>query len=286
MRVAYFTAGTHGAGHVVRGVAVQRALERRGAGVEFRLFSPPSPFARLAGAAHTPVTVDPTELRSPPRARASGLARALHDFAPDVVLVDLFWVPLAFVPLPCPAWLLLRSVPPAWLVGPKEARFDATDYQHVFAIEPAPGLERFEALPPVVVCNRDEARPREALCAVLDADPRAPLHVIARGGLAADAAPLRAVAPTPGAQVRELDLSAPDAPFPLAPYLAGLGPTDTLVAAPGYNTFWEAWTLGFAPRVRWVPLTRTLDDAAWRARLTPQPVTQNGADVLAERLTR
>lgn len=281
MRVAYFTAGTHGAGHVVRGVALQRALARTGARVDFRLFSPPSPFAHLAGDAHTPVRIDAAELRSPALAAQSAVAGALRAWAPDLLLIDLFWVPLAFVPLPCPAWLLLRSVPPAWLVGPREARFDARRYERVFAIEPAPGLERFEALPPVVVCNPDEARPREALCTLLEAEPQAPLHLIARGGLPADAAPLRAVPPAPGAQVRELDLAAPGAPFPLAPYLAGLAPEDVLVAAPGYNTFWEAWWLGFAPRVRWVPLARTFDDAAWRAGLVPTRPSRNGADVLA-----
>lgn len=284
MRVAYFTAGTHGAGHVVRGVALQRALARSGAPVEFRLFAPPSPFARLAGDAHTPVTVDAEELRVPLRAAQSSLARALREWAPDVLLIDVFWVPLVFVPMPCPAWLLLRSVPPAWLVGPKEARFDASRYQRVFAIEPAPGLERFEALPPVVVCRREEARSRDELCALVGADPKAPLHLIARGGLPTDAEPLRAVAPRAGAQVRELDLAAPGAPFPLAPYLAGLGSEDVLVAAPGYNTFWEAQWLGFAPRVRWVPLKRTLDDAAWRAGLGPSVMGRNGADVLAAQL--
>lgn len=286
MRVGYFTAGTHGAGHLVRGVAVHRALRRLGASVDFRIFSPASPFAHVAAGVHQAVEIDPAQLRAPGTAASSALARALTAWAPDVLLVDLFWVPLAFVPLPCPAWLLLRSVPPAWLVGPKEARFDPSRFARVFAIEPAPGLGRFEALPPIVVCNPDEALPREALCALVDADPRAPLHLMARGGLPSDAAALRAVTPAAGAQVRELDLARADAPFPLAPYLAGLGPADTLVAAPGYNTFWEAAWLGFAPRVRWVPIPRTFDDAAWRAGLAPAPFPANGADVLAAALTQ
>jgi hypothetical protein len=264
----------------VRGVALQRALQRRGAPITFGLFSPPSPFARVAGAAHQVVHVDAAELRTRETAATSALARALTAWKPDLLVVDLFWVPLAFVPLPCPAWLLLRSVPPAWLVGPREARFDATRFERVLAIEPAPGLERFEGLPPIVVANPDEARPRESLCRLVHAEPDAPLHLVTRGGLATDGASLRALAPAPGAQVRELDLSQPDAPFPLAPFLAGLGPTDTLVAAPGYNTFWEAQWLGFAPRVRWVPIKRTFDDAAWRAGLAPV-IKANGADVLA-----
>lgn len=285
MRVAYFTAGSHGAGHLVRGLALERALRRAGAAVEFRLFGPPSPFAHVAGGLHEAVPIDAAELRVPERARASALARALAAWAPQLLVLDLFWVPLAFVPLPCPTWLLLRSVPPWWLVGPKESRFDPARYERVFAIEPAPGLERFEVLPPVVVANRDEARPREALCALLDADPARPLHLVAHAGLPSDAATLEALAPAAGAQVRRVDLAQPGAPFPLAPWLVGLGPEDVLVAAPGYNTFWEAHWLGYAPRVRWVPIARTLDDAAWRAGSAPPAGwTENGADALARRL--
>ncbi len=285
MRVAYFTAGSHGAGHLVRGLALERALRRAGAAAEFRLFGPPSPFAHVAGGLYEAVPIDAAELRVPERARTSALARALAAFAPQLLVLDLFWVPLAFVPLPCPVWLLLRSVPPWWLVGPKELRFDASRYERVFAIEPAPGLERFEALPPVVVANRDEARPRGALCALLGADPARPLHLVARAGLPTDAATLEAVLPSERAQVRHIDLAQPGAPFPLAPWLAGLGPEDVLVAAPGYNSFWEAQWLGYARRVRWVSIPRTLDDAAWRAGSGPPTAwTENGADVLARRL--
>ncbi len=285
MRVAFFTAGTHGAGHLVRGVALHRALLRRGAQVDYRLFSPPSPFARIAEGVHHPVAVDAAELRVPERARTSALAKALADFAPDLLIVDLFWVPLVFVPVTCPTWLLLRSVPAWWLVGPKESRFDPARYQRVFAIEPAPGLGAFESLPPVVVANRHEARSRADLCALVGADPARPLHLTVRAGLPSDAEPLDAVAPRAGAQPRALDLSRSDAPFPLAPWLAGLAPGDVLVAAPGYNTFWEAQWLGFAPRVQWVPITRTLDDAAWRAGVSaPAAWAENGADVLARRI--
>jgi hypothetical protein len=284
VRIAYFTAGSHGAGHLVRGVALERALQRRAAAFEYRLFSPPSAFARVAQGFHQPISVDAAELREPARARTSALARALAAFEPDLLIVDLFWVPLAFVPVRCPTWLLLRSVPPWWLVGPKESRFDTARYERIFAIEPAPGLSAFEALPPVVVANPDEARSRDELCARLDADPSRPLHVTMRAGLSADAGPLAAVRAHPEAQVRELDLALPDAPFPMAPWLTGLAPRARLVAAPGYNTFWEAQWLGFAQRVTWVPIARTLDDAAWRAHASPPPDwRENGADLLAAR---
>ncbi len=287
MRIAYFTAGTHGAGHLVRGLAILRALRRCGSRAEYRLFAPPSSFAWIASDVHHPVTIDPRELRDPARAPDSSLARAIHAYAPDVLVVDLFWVPLVFVPLPCPVWLLLRSVPPVWLVGPEEARFEASRYARVFAIEPAPGLETFESIPPVVVANRDEARTRDELCALLGARADAPLHLLARGGMPSDLGPLSSVVSADGAQVHDLDLTRHDAPFPLAPWLAGMEDQDTLVAAPGYNTWWESHWLGFAPRVTWVPMQRTFDDARWRATCVPaRGWVDNGADVLATRLVR
>lgn len=282
MRVAYFTAGSHGAGHLVRGVALWRALQRRSRDVTFRLFAPASPFASIAAEVHQPVSVDPQQLRDPHTAKSSSIAREFAAFAPDVLIVDLFWVPLAFVPLPCRAWLLLRSVPPVWLVGPKEARFDASRYERVFAMEPAPGLKRFESLAPIVVANRDEVRTREELCARLKADPSRPLHLLARAGLPSDLTSLSAIAPIDGAQVRDIELTENAVPFPAAPWFGALAGNDRLVAAPGYNTYWESHWLGFAERVTWVPIKRVFDDAVWRAQCPPPKTwNENGADTLA-----
>lgn len=285
MRLTFFTAGTQGAGHVVRAVALQRALRRAGHDdVELTVVAPPTPFLRLVGAAARPTVVDASVLRDPARAAASDVARAIAESAPDVVVIDLFWVPLVFVPLPCPAWLLLRSVPPAWLVGPKEARFDAGRYARVLAIEPAPGLERFEAIDPIVVVDRDERATRSALAARLGVDAREPLQVIARGGLDSDGALLDEAATRRGGRWHHLDLHNHDAPFPAAPLLAA---ADAVVAAPGYNTFWESRLLGFSSRTTWVPIKRALDDAAWRASLPDDVIPRhNGADTLVELLRR
>lgn len=283
MRVTFFTAGSHGAGHVVRACALQRALQRAGRhDVELTVVAPPSPFLRLVGAAARPTVVDAAALRDPARAGDSDVARAIRASAPDVVVIDVFWVPLVFVPLPCPAWLLLRSVPPAWLVGPKEARFDAARYARVLAIEPALLLGRFEAIDPIVVVDREDRRSRADLAASVDADVNAPLQVIVQGGLPSDRAVLQDAAARRGGVWHSLDLHADDAPFPAAPFLAA---ADAVVAAPGYNTFWESRLLGFSARTTWVPIPRALDDSAWRAGL-PDDVTprDNGADTLVRML--
>jgi len=285
MRVVFFTAGTHGAGHLVRAVALQRALARTGStAVTLDVVAPSSSsFLRLVGSAGHGVTVDAAVLRLPGTAGNSDVARTIAALKPDLVVIDVFWVPLVFVPLPCPAWLLLRSVPPAWLVGPKEARFDAARYERVLAIEPAPGLERFEAIEPIVVAAAGDGLPRAVLAQRLGVDLDAPLRVIVRGGLPSDGDVLDAAAQRlhPG-RWHHFDLHAADAPFPVAPLLAE---ADVVVAAPGYNTFWESRLLGFADRMQWVPIKRSLDDAAWRASLpTAMRFSNNGADTLARAL--
>lgn len=297
MKIAFVTAGSAGAGHLVRGAAVARAVRRAGRSDVVRVFSPPSPFAARVRAVVDvdEVAIESALLRDPRSANDSALARAVAAFAPDVVVIDVFWVPLVFVTLPCPAWLLLRSVPPAWLVGPAEARFDVARYARVFAIEPAPVLARFASLPPLVIANRDEALPRAALLAALSAldvdvgRDDAPLRLIARGGLASDDEVLVDAAHKrwPGARVALLDLADPRTPFPAAPLLAGLSDDDGLVAAPGYNLFWEAQHLGFAARTTFVPIPRKLDDVAWRAGLNADVASvDNGADVLVQLLAR
>lgn len=291
-RIAYFTAGSAGAGHLVRGVALGRALERaaRAAhreGPSFRIFAPPSPFSRIARPWLETVELQPALLRVKETARGSAIARAIAAFDPHLLVIDLFWVPLFFVPIACPTWLLLRSVPPAWLVGPKEARFDAARYERVLSIEPAPGLERFESIDPIVVTNASEVRTRAELAALLGQPTSSALRVVAQGGLASDRSTLSRVAEGLDAGPwTNLDLAAEDAPFPAAEWLGALTAEDRLVASPGYNLYWEARALGFDARTTWVPIPRKFDDPAMRAALSSPSPRKNGADTLAHLWTR
>ena len=186
MRVAYFTAGSLGAGHLVRGVAIGRGLRRAGFAGEYRIFGPPLPFrATAVQDAYYPVTVFEDELREPGRAAESALRRELLAFAPDVLLVDLFWPPLRFVlPLPgCECWLLARWLPAAWFKGPSGVPFERAQYARIVAIEPGwthPYVT--ESIEPVVVANPDECPTRNAACARFGVDSARPLVVVAHAG--------------------------------------------------------------------------------------------------------
>jgi len=275
MKVAYFTGGTVGAGHLVRGVAIGRALARRACDVEYRMFGPALPFPAATRDDYQAVALDEATLRDPDRARASELAAALAAFRPDLLVVDMFWAPLRrLLPLAgCEAWLLVRCCPRGWLAGTPGFSFDPRQYARAIAIEPFRHAALREAVDPIVVCNPDECRPTSALRERLGTASDRPLVVATHAGVRGE---LDGIA-TPDA-VR-FDLFADDALFPLAEWLPG---ADVVLAAAGYNSFWEARWLGYASRTRFTSLRRAIDDQAWRVHACGGHVMRtNGADVLA-----
>lgn len=283
MRVAFFTAGTHGAGHLVRGLAIRRALARAAWGGTYRMFGPTPRFpAAIAGASSDweDVAIVERELFDPALARASALGRALESFAPDVLIVDMFWAPLANVlPLPgCEAWLLLRAMHPNWLVGPPGLPFDASRYARVLAIEPAVTADVVtERIDPVVLVNRDETKPRGSLRERFAVAPDRRLVAVAHAGIAGEAKSFTPAVSKDDALL-ELDLHASDALFPIAEWL---GDCDELHASPGYNTFWEAQWLGWDARTTFFPFVRRNDDPFARMKGRGHVMRANGADTIA-----
>jgi hypothetical protein len=281
VRVAYFTAGTIGAGHHVRGLAIGRGLARilPKEKLDYRTFGPTLPYPVGPTLVHRAVPVAREELMDPKRAPESELANAIREFGPDVLLVDMFWAPLAFVlpSLPCEAWLLLRKCPELWFGGPSpEMRFEPSRFARLLAIEPhlggGPWREKIE---PIVVANPDECRPRDALRKHFGVPDGARLEVVMHAGRPGERARLhRGV---DGERV--LDLFDDAALFPAAEWLGG---ADRIASGAGYNSYWEARWLGYADRTTFLPFPRPIDDQAWRVRACEGHTMQdNGADVLA-----
>jgi hypothetical protein len=280
VRVAFFTAGTIGAGHLVKGLSVERGLARVGFRGEFRSFGPLLPFdvAKVRPNHETVDVRSDRTLRDRHLAQMSGLARRLAAFDPDLLLVDLFWAPLRWVlpTLRCEAWLLIRICPEVWLVGSAEMPFDPGQYARVIALEPMPERGQREAIDPLVVCNPEECRPPGALREHLGVPAGETLTVVSHAGERREAEVLAELA---GPAARMLNLFEPGALFPAAEWLGG---ADRLVAGAGYNAFWEAHWLGYASRTRWVPFARPIDDQALRCHDAPAArPRENGADTLA-----
>lgn len=284
MRIAYFTAGSVGAGHRVRGLAIARALDRAGFRGCYRTFGPARPFdAARSGlygeerAELVPIQNDPA-LRDPRLAATSDLAERLRAFAPDLLIVDLFWGPLRWVlrHLGCEAWLLVRTCPPIWLEGRADLPFEPELFRRRFAIEPIAHPHLDHALDPIVIANPDECRPRDEVRDHFGVAHGAPLSLVVHAGERGEVAELERVA---GSAAITLDLFEPDAPFPAAEWLPA---ADHIVSAAGYNSFWEARWLGYDARTTFVPFPRSIDDQASRiAEFRTTRPRANGADSLA-----
>jgi hypothetical protein len=278
MRVAYFTAGTVGAGHLTRGVAIGRALRRAGVAADYRMLGPALPFPVAATLPYEVVPFTEAEVRSPVQIRLGALARTLTAFAPDVLIVDLYWAPLHhLLPLPgCETWLLVRSCPPAWFGGPPDTRWDPRRFARVVGIEPVAHAAVREHVAPVVVCNPDELRTPGSLRAHLGVAAGERLTVVAHAGAPGE---IDALAQQAGPGVVRCDLFDDAALFPLAEWLRD---ADAVVAGGGYNTFWESRWLGWRDHTTFVPFARQIDDQRWRVTACADvPMTANGADVLA-----
>lgn len=279
MRIAYFTAGTVGAGHLMRGIAIRRGLERAGSGAQYRMFGPPLSFSPGV----VPDDYEPVEVRTDPAIRdpylaaGSDLCRKLDAYRADLLLVDLFWAPMRWV-LPllrCEAWLLVRTCPAGWLVGDGRVRFVASQYQRIVAIEPLEDPAITDTIGPVVIVNPDECRPKDALRARLGVEDERELAVVAHAG---ERGEIRQLAERDPAAIT-LDLFAPHPIFPAAKWLPG---ADRVITGGGYNAFWEARWLRFAERTLFVPFPRSIDDQGKRVRaFADVPLECNGADVLA-----
>src|SRR5262249_43977498 len=148
-----------------RGVAVGRALERAGFRGRYRMFGPRHPFTAAARDDWDAIVVRDSELVTREKALATDLAQRILAFEADILIVDMFWAPLRWI-LPisgCEAWLLLRSFPPGWLVGPPSFPFEASLFSRIVAIEPVRADVVTHTIDPVVVANPDEREPRGAL---------------------------------------------------------------------------------------------------------------------------
>jgi len=276
---------------MVRGLAIWRALERAGYRGEMRMFAPVEPFAGLSSAlAPLSLTVCPTDpdvVLDPVRGPASELATALVDFAPDLLIVDMFWAPLLYIRplLDCEAWLIVRSCSPVWLRGTPTLKFDPTQYARVIGIEPLEHEEIREHIEPIVICNPDEARTRAELCERWDVDQKTWIVAISHAGLRGEIDTLladhkaNATVDDGETLIIQSDLHDENAIFPLAVWLPGV---DQVHAVAGYNTYWESHWMGYADKSQFRVIRRKIDFPQDRVNAgLSYRMRENGADILA-----
>ncbi|HVJ91273.1 MAG TPA: hypothetical protein VM580_15825, partial [Labilithrix sp.] len=295
-KITFFTAGTIGAGHLARGITIERALARASSCAELTIVGPPSPFTVAEHSSYRAIGMDPAELFDRRRAPESLLAKTLYELAPDVLVVDMFWAPLLRIlpRLKAEAWLLVRKVPPDWFVGPPGHSFDRMQFARIVGIEP--GLDGVdETIDPLVLVRPEELRPRGSLRAALDLAPSDPLVVVHHAGGPGEYDRLLDRATKPAhvftlprrgevSTASNFETTHHDGArfFPFAEWLAD---ADEIVTGAGYNTYWETRSLRLDAKVVHVPFPRPLDDQAWRVASQRAFLPRdNGADVLVRML--
>ncbi len=289
MRIAYYTSGISGWGHLVQGVSIARALARAGVRAEYRMFTSGAvpPFLS-ADTACVRLPAEGKEELSGGRHGTSALFRAFKDFAPDVLLVDLHWFMIHFLAsdLRCRKIFLCREVHPSFFTIALRSgtiSFRPGDYDLALATEPFGHPFPMEEINPVVLRNPDEILSRREACRRLDLDP-ADRHCFftfkenPREELA-----VRKTYAYLGEEGGYRMVYAADYENGLFPAADYFNACDLLVTGAGYNSFWEA--RHFRKDAIFIPMPRNFENTYRRvAELSDYEFDGNGADQLVRRM--
>jgi hypothetical protein len=175
------------------------------------------------------------------------------------------------------AWLLMR-IAPRWFV-PQRGDAIRSRYARMLAIEPGADAVGAQRIDPIVCCNPDECLSPAALKEALRIPRFATLTVRMHAGKAGELEQL----PSADGRVVRWDGLRSARYFPAARWLGG---ADRIVAAAGYNTYWESVWLGYAARTAFTPFARTIDDQRLRCTAAAERPRSNGADTIATAITR
>jgi hypothetical protein len=276
-RIAFITTTMQGAGHLARAYAIFKGIERLGGDYEFTVIAPESPYpTKHIPWKYVPVAFERSELQTAVNAEQSGVAQALRQVQPDLVVVDMFWLPLFHLrSLPEFSknhwWLLLRNVPRTWLHGSLMIRWDRSQYQRVIGIEPLVDVATTHQISPVVGNERVDPLP-------------APMKdcLIAHVGMGTEFEELRARYAGSSASVEAHTLSALGGTFPISQHYSDYA---RIIGGGGYNFVWETVWAGLRDRTEYTAFRRPIDDQQRRIEVARSFVMKkNGADELARML--
>ncbi len=291
MKVLFYTGGTTGSGHIVKGISLANAFRRARASVDFSILSVTTKYARFAERFGVPLVQIPPEdeiALSPAKCRGSALFRAVEAAAPDVLVVDIHWFALdSFIrDLPCRKLILIRRIDPRYFrfrVADRELAFRPEDWDLVLRTEPGFDLPfPSESVEPLVLRNRDEILSADAARADLGLRPedRVCLFAFSGGmGKGAESWSSFSYLEDEGWKVVRSD----NREGGLFPAVDWFNAFDLLVCGAGYNAFWEARY--FRKDAFFVPCETRFEDPAGRIRLcSDYEFEENGADQVVRRI--
>jgi hypothetical protein len=289
MRILYYTAGVAGSGRVVQGISIYNAFKRKNLPFEYCLLSS-SPMPRLAdrfGVPHAEIPLEDEHQLSAQTWPASKLYQSLAAYRPDVLLVDLLWLPLFHFTreLPFRKVFLCRQIDARYftieLPGGRIS-FRPDDYDLLLATEPWVPPFPMRSINPIVVRNRDEILDRPEALRRLGLTQRGPHCLFTFTGPAEDVADAKRMFAHLVEEGYDIVYAAehPAGLFPAVDYFSAF---DYLICGAGYNSFWEA--VYFRKEAYFLPRPRHFEDQRLRvAECQDRYFDENGADQLVELL--
>jgi hypothetical protein len=285
MNVVYYTSGLTGSGRVVRGLSIWNAFQRAGVRCQYTILST-APFAHLAerlGVPHVEIPMEGSANLGPDSYVDSQLFRALSSLQPDILLVDLYWMPFyAFLgALSCKKVFLSRQVVDSYFSIPFQGGrldFRPEDYDLVLATEPFKTPFPIRSINPMVIRNPDEILPRPRALAALGLEEGSTNCLLTYNG-----------EPGEFEQVRKSYSHLEEEGYRMVystNYQGGLFPAvdyfnaiDLLVCSAAYNSFWEA--VFFRKKAIFAPVRRRFENQMYRIQeLQDHRFEENGADQL------
>jgi hypothetical protein len=284
MKILYYTGGMSGSGHIVRGVAMGNALRRKKIECEYAILSGRE-FADLAsGFRHIIIPPEESKALSRERFQSSELYRAIRNFDPDVMLVDLYWFPMHFFidELKCKKLLLCRQIEDRFFkirLPDQTLVLNPLQYDLIIKTEPFESGISMRGINPVVIRNRDEILSRERALERLGVDSEGPICLLACNGTEGEYETIKNkyshMEDTGYRMIYSTNYSGRGF-FPIVDYYNAI---DFIIAGAGYNQFWEI--IYFDKEAVFIPQGRKFESQEKRVRECQEHYfTENGADQL------
>ncbi len=287
MRIVYYSSAVSGSGHVVTGLSIGNALQRRGIESEYLLLTSSS-YSYLADAfsiQHIEIPLEQSDDLRKDRFERSHLYTALARTDPDILIVDLSWFMLhSFIDqLPAKKIILFRriadeafSIKLPW----GSIRFRPEKYDFVFKTEPFTSAVEMDQINPLIIKNREEIYSRDEALRLLNLKAEHPTCFFTVTGNPGEFDQIKKSYSYLEDEGYQMIYTTNEGKgiFPVVDYFNA---ADLLICGAGYNAFWEA--VYFEKTAYFVPIQRRFENTYQRvAECQDYHFEENGADQLVD----
>jgi hypothetical protein len=287
LRILFYTTGFTGSGRISRGIAIGNALMRKSVECRYAILSS-SHFAHLCDLSSIENIYIPGEdanLILKYSYRESYVYRAITEFDPDLLIVDLAWYALHYFlrELQCRKIFLCRQVFHDYFsieFQGERISLDPGDYDHIFSIEPFKTPFEMTPINPFLLKNKDEILSRENAAEKLKLEQGIKTCLLYCNGEPGEYEKMKDSCSYLENEGYRMIYSSNynKGLFPVVDYFNA---ADCVVCGGGYNSFWE--TKYFQKDAIYFPVERNFESQEYRVRYNRDfSFEENGADQLVD----